>query len=77
MPACGAPVGLMAMEEAARELRASGSSLPLIALGRITPERVGKCLAAGAAGVAAISAVWNAEHPVQALEKFRDALGGL
>ena len=75
--AYGDPVGLKAMEEAARELRASGSSLPLIALGGITPERVGECLAAGAAGVAAISAVWNAEHPVQALEKFRDALGGL
>ena len=75
--AYGDPVGLKAMEEAAGALKASGSTLPLIALGGITPERVGECLAAGAAGVSAISAVWNAEHPVRALEKFRDVLGGL
>ncbi|MEE8435314.1 MAG: thiamine phosphate synthase [bacterium] len=75
--AYGDPVGLKAMEEAARELKASGCSLPLIALGGITPERVEECVAAGAAGVAAISAVWNAEHPIRALERFRDALGGL
>lgn len=75
--AYGGPVGLKAVEEAARELKAAGSSLPLIALGGITSERVGECLAAGATGVAAISAVWNAEHPVRALESFRDALGGL
>ena len=32
---------------------------------------------AGASGVAAISAIWNAEDPVAALGRFREALGGL
>jgi thiamine monophosphate synthase len=35
------------------------------------------CLDAGAYGVSAISAVWNAPHPVEALLAFRDALGSL
>jgi thiamine monophosphate synthase len=31
----------------------------------------------GAQGVAAIGAVWNADDPLAALERFREALGGL
>jgi thiamine monophosphate synthase len=38
---------------------------------------VAACLAAGAAGVSAIFAIWNAEDPVAALGEFREALGGL
>jgi len=75
--AYGDPVGLRALEAVARELKSSPSSLPLIALGGVTPDRVKECLAAGASGVAAISAVWNAENPVRALEKFQHALNGL
>lgn len=67
----GAPVGLRALEAAA------AIGLPLFALGGVTPERCGECLSVGAVGVAAISAVWDAEHPGQALERFREALGGL
>lgn len=75
--AYGDPVGLRALEAVARELKTSPSSLPLIALGGVTPDRVRECLAAGASGVSAISAVWNAENPVRALEKFQHALNGL
>jgi thiamine-phosphate pyrophosphorylase len=68
----GDPVGLDALAAAAQ-----ATPLPLFALGGVTPERVRECLAAGAAGVAAIGAIWNADDPVQALGRFRDALGGL
>ena len=70
--AYGEPVGLKALERAA-----AASNLPLLALGGVTAERAGECLAAGAHGVAAISAVWDAEQPVQALAEFERALGGL
>ncbi|HEX7928343.1 MAG TPA: thiamine phosphate synthase, partial [bacterium] len=70
--AYGSPVGLRALEQAA-----SQTKLPLIALGGVTPQRVRECLAAGAAGVSAISAIWNADDPVVALRAFHDALGGL
>jgi thiamine-phosphate pyrophosphorylase len=70
--AYGAPVGLKGLEHAAR-----ASTLPLLALGGVTPERASACLAAGAWGVAAISAVWDADDPVAALGRFGAALGGL
>ena len=70
--AYGDPVGLRALEEAAAQ-----STLPLFALGGVTPDRVPECLAAGAHGVAAISAIWNAPDPLAALEAFGAALGGL
>jgi thiamine-phosphate pyrophosphorylase len=70
--AYGAPVGLQALEQAA-----SSTRLPLLALGGVTPQRVAACLAAGAHGVAAISAIWNADDPLAALGAFRAALGGL
>jgi thiamine-phosphate pyrophosphorylase len=70
--AYGAPVGLKALERAAAHTK-----LPLIALGGVTPQRVAECLAAGAAGVSAISAIWNADDPVAALREFQEALGGL
>ncbi len=68
----GEPTGLAALEAAAR-----ASALPVFALGGVTPARARQCLEAGAYGVAAISAVWNAEAPLDALAAFRDALGGL
>ena len=69
--AYGDPVGLKALEEAA-----AATSLPLLALGGITPERTGECIAAGAHGVAAISALWNTQSPLATLEQFREALEG-
>jgi thiamine-phosphate pyrophosphorylase len=68
----GEPVGLGALEAAA-----AGTRLPLFALGGVTPARVRECVAAGAHGVAAISAIWNAADPVAALHAFGEALGGL
>ena len=37
--------------------------VPTYAIGGVTPARAAEALAAGAWGVAAISAVWDAEHP--------------
>ncbi len=68
----GPPVGLKLLEQAAARSR-----LPLLALGGITPERVQACREAGAWGVSAISAVWDAEDPLAALAAFGAALGGL
>lgn len=66
----GEPVGLHALEEVAREVR-----LPVFAIGGITPSRVKDCLAAGASGVAVISAILMAERVSEAVEAFREALG--
>ena len=68
----GPPVGLKLLERAA-----ALSRLPLLALGGITPERVKPCREAGAWGVSAISAIWDAEDPLAALAAFGEALGGL
>ena len=68
----GPPVGLKELQKAARAL-----DIPVFALGGVTPDRVPECLASGAHGVAAISAIWNAKDPLEALESFKVALGGL
>jgi thiamine-phosphate pyrophosphorylase len=49
-------------------------SIPVLAIGGITPERVGEVRAAGAAGVAVISAVLTAESPALATRRFLEAL---
>lgn len=41
----------------------SGTNVPVLALGGVTPGRVGECLAAGARGVALAGAVWSAPEP--------------
>lgn len=45
--------------------------LPVIAIGGITPARVRVCRDAGAWGVAAITAIWDAESPGSAAEAMR------
>lgn len=50
-------------------------ALPVLAIGGMTPERVAECVRAGAAGVAAFSAVWDAPEPAAAVRSFRTALG--
>lgn len=54
----GAPVGLMALAEATRAL-----TLPVFALGGVSRDRVPEVQAAGAAGVALISAVLASPEP--------------
>ena len=50
------------------------TSIPVIAIGGITAERVHEVLAAGASGVAVIRAVSRAEDPEGAAREIRDAL---
>jgi len=66
----GPPQGLAALHAVARELQ----GFPVLALGGITPERVRACIDAGAAGVAAIGAVWDAPDPIRAYADFARAL---
>ncbi|MBI1846145.1 MAG: thiamine phosphate synthase [Candidatus Rokubacteria bacterium] len=68
--AYGPPQGLVALERVTAAVR-----VPVIAIGGITPERVGAVRATGAAGVAAISAILDAEAPAEATRRFLDALG--
>ena len=49
-------------------------SIPVIAIGGVTPENAGECLAAGAAGVAVLSAIMRAADPRAAAQAFREAL---
>jgi thiamine-phosphate pyrophosphorylase len=65
----GAPQGLAALESAARAVR-----IPVVAIGGITPARVSEVRAAGAHGVAAISAILEAEDPPGVVRLFLDAL---
>ncbi len=47
--------------------------IPTVAIGGITPERVAEVRAAGARGVAAIRAVWEADDPARAVARFLEA----
>ena len=62
------------LSEARAALGASGASVPLIAIGGMTPERAGQALHAGADGVAAIRALWDAEDPAGVVRAFLAAL---
>jgi thiamine-phosphate pyrophosphorylase len=53
---------------------AADCGVPVIAIGGITPDRVGGVYAAGAAGVAALGGVWRAADPVAALVAYLAAL---
>ncbi len=57
--------------EGLREMTALG--VPTVALGGMTPERVAEVRAAGARGVAAIRAVWEADDPARAVVRFLEA----
>ena len=65
----GAPQGLTALEQVALAVR-----VPVVAIGGITPARVADVRAAGAAGVAVISAILAAPAPADATRRFLEAL---
>lgn len=66
----GPPQGLAALGAVARAV-----DRPVLAVGGLTPERVTEVLAAGAAGVAVIGAIYAAARPADATKAFLDALG--
>jgi len=67
--AYGPPQGVARLERVAATVR-----LPVIAIGGITPERVGEVVGAGARGVAAIAAILTADSPADATRRFLEAL---
>lgn len=68
--AYGAPRGLDALREVCEHL-----CIPVFALGGVTPDRVSACRAAGAHGVAAISALLDVDDIASAVGEFLAALG--
>lgn len=62
------PLGLELLREIARLGR------PVIAIGGVTPERVREVKAAGAYGVAAIRALWDAADPAATARRVLEAL---
>jgi thiamine-phosphate pyrophosphorylase len=68
----GPAQGLRALAETVRAV-----TIPVFALGGVTPGRAGQCLEAGAHGVAAISAVLSQPDIPEAVGAFEKALGGL
>lgn len=66
----GSPQGLTALGRLVMTV-----DRPVLAIGGITPPRVGEVLGAGAAGVAVISSILGAERPADATRAFLDALG--
>ncbi|HJP91607.1 MAG TPA: thiamine phosphate synthase [Pyrinomonadaceae bacterium] len=64
----GPPQGLEKLREVASELR----GFPVVAIGGITAENVGKCFEAGASGVAAIRLLNDATRLSSVVENIRD-----
>ena len=63
------PAGPTLLEEVRRI-----TSLPLVAIGGVTPDRVETLVAAGAWGVAVVGGVWRAERAARAVEVYLAAL---
>lgn len=59
-------IGLECLREVCRTL----DSTPVFALGGITPDRVGRCLEAGAYGVAVLSGILYARDPIDAAASY-------
>ena len=65
-----APAGLDFLREVCAAV-----SIPVLAIGGVTPENAGDCLHAGAAGVAVLSPIMRASDPKAAAQAYRAALG--
>jgi thiamine-phosphate pyrophosphorylase len=63
------PLGLEALASICRD-----SPVPVVAIGSITPERIPDVIAAGAHGVAVVSAVVCSDDPMAAVRACREAL---
>jgi len=70
--AYGPPAGLDALKHVCAETR-----IPVFAVGGITPERSPDCIAAGAGGVAVISAILAGEDIAGRVKAFEKVLGKL
>ncbi|HEX5132557.1 MAG TPA: thiamine phosphate synthase [Candidatus Krumholzibacteria bacterium] len=68
----GKPQGLDALARAC-----TACSIPVFAIGGVTPENARACLDAGAHGVAAVGAVMGATSARTATRRFQEALGEL
>lgn len=62
------------LRDVSSALAAQEGPLPLVAIGGMTPARVPEALRAGADGVAAIRALWDAKEPGAAVRAFLAAL---
>jgi thiamine-phosphate pyrophosphorylase len=69
-PGIGGAIGLERFRALAMQC-----GVPAVAIGGITPETAGAAIAAGAAGVAVISALFGAADPMQSARALRSALG--
>lgn len=49
-------------------------NVPVIAIGGVTPARIGELVDAGAYGVAVVSGIWNAADPLARLDHYLTAL---
>jgi thiamine-phosphate pyrophosphorylase len=65
----GSPQGLARLREICAAV-----TLPVFAIGGVTPVRVAECREAGAFGVAVIGTVWESSDPVAGLRACLDAL---
>ncbi len=63
------PLGLGSLSDVAR------LGLPVIAIGGVTPERARDVARAGAYGVAAIRAIWDAADPLESARALLEAVG--
>ncbi len=70
------PAGVGLLEEIRSTLEAESlPALPQLAVGGVTPDRASEVVAAGASGVVAIRALWDATDPDQAVRDFLAAVG--
>ena len=65
------PAGLGFLQEVCRAM-----TIPVIAIGGVTPDSAGECLRAGAAGVAVLSPIIRSEKPGEMAAIYRAALDG-
>ena len=66
------PVGLKVLKNVCHH-----ATMPVMALGGITPDNVRDCLDAGAHGVAVISSILSAPDPIKVIQEFNTVLPGL